>query len=330
MYCVKCGNKLNDSDIFCQKCGSKIPASEVNMVKRNARRETSFIIDTFISHKMDLKRQNKLMYGIVLLSFVECLFLMVSIISAIVAPPIGIAMLVGCFFFLMLIIKQGKKCAEVGRRIKSYKSSHRQTLNIMGDTTYCFIAPFDTNETMAKITEVLSKIGIVTNVDSLHCLVSGKIQVDLKKMQQIIFYIENNEKTCKVRAVFKKVANDGWWDYFLQELFASSPGVDYGVSIANGNPQLAAVLHLGDDTRQVSFSKTTGGSSLGGFLVGGFLFGAAGAVVGGLSGKQRTITHTNTVYSNTLPVRIIYSNGRLWEGAVCKNSNLYNQIMVNM
>ena len=284
----------------------------------------------FIDYKMDLKKENKLMYGIVLLSFVECLFLIVAIVCTILLPPLGVAMLVGCFFFLKLIIKQGKKCREVGKQIKAYITLHRQTLNIIGETTYCFIAPFSTKDTIAKITEVLSKTGGVSDVDPLRCIVSGKLQVDLKKMQKITFYIEKNESDCKVRAVFKKMANDGWWDFFLQELFVSSPGVDYGVSIANGNPQLIAVLHVGDETRQVSFSKTTGGRSLGGFLVGGALFGTAGAVVGGLSGTQHTVTHTNMVYSNTLLVRIIYNNGRLWEGTVQKGSSLYNEIMVNM
>lgn len=284
----------------------------------------------FINYKKDLKYYNKLMYGIVLLSFVECLFLIVSIIFTILLLPLGIAMLIGCFFFLKLIIKQGKKCKEVWQKVKSYTNTHRQTLNIEGDTTYCFIAPFPTKETISKITDVLNKVGQVKDIDPLHCTVLGKLRVDLNKAQKIAFYIERNDSVCKVRAVFKRVANDAWWDFFLHELFDSSPGVDYGVSIADGNPQLAAVLHLGGETSQVSFSKTTGGSSLGGFLVGGALFGTAGAVVGGLSGKQRTITHTNTVYSNTLLVRIIYNNGRLWEGTVRKGSNLYNEIMVNI
>lgn len=284
----------------------------------------------FINYKMNLKNHKKLMCGTVLLSFVECLFLMVSIFCTIFVLPVGIAMLVGCFFFLKLIIQQGKKCKEAWRKVKSYTNAHRQTLNIEGDTTYCFVAPFSTKDTMAKITDVLNKAGQVKDADPLHCTVSGKLWVDLNKARKIIFYIEKNENACRVRAVFKRKANDAWWDFFLQELFDSSPGVDYGVSIADGNPQLAAVLHLGDETSQVSFSKTTDGTSLGGFLAGGALFGTAGAVVGGLSGKQRTITHTNTVYSNTLLVRIIYNNGRLWEGTVRKGSNLYNEIMVNI
>lgn len=284
----------------------------------------------FIQYKTDLKRQNRLQIGIVLLSLVEFLFLFVSIMFTIFALPLGIILLVGCFFFLLLIIKVGKKCKEVGKRVKAYTSVHRPSLNIQGDTTYCFVAPFSTQDTIAKITDVLAKTGEVRSVDPLHCTVSGKLQVDLKKKRKIVFYVERNESECRVRAIFKNVANDAWWDFFLQELFDSSPGVDYGVSLANGTPQLAAVLNLSGDTSQVSFSKTTGGRSLGGFLVGGALFGTAGAVVGGLSGNQRTVTHTGTVFSNSLLVRIIYNNGRLWEGTVNKGSKLYNEIMVNL
>lgn len=283
----------------------------------------------FISYKADLKERSKLMYGIVLLSFVECLFLIVSIMFVVLFLPVGIAMLIGCFFFLKLIIKHGKKCRAVSTRIDTYTATHRPSLNIEGDTTYCFIAPFSTQDTITKITEVLSKAGEVNKVDPLHCTVSGKLQVDLKKKRAIIFYVEKSESECRVRAVFKKVANDAWWDFFLQELFDASDGVDYGVSLANGNPHLAAVLDMTGETKQVSLSKTTGGRSLGGFLVGGALFGTAGAVVGGMTGAKRTVIHSNTVYSNTLLVRIIYNNGRLWEGSVYKGSALYNEIMVN-
>ena len=283
----------------------------------------------FIAYKADLKEHNKLLLGVVWLSSIECLFLTISIMFLFLFLPLGIAMLVGCFFFLKLIIKLGKKCRDVGKRIKAYTTVHRPSLNIEGDTTYCFIAPFSTQDTIAKITDVLSKTGEVNKIDPLHCTVTGKLQVDLKKKRAITFYIEKNECECRVRAVFKKVANDTWWDFFLQELLDTSNGVDYGVSLANGTPQLAAVLNMADGTQQISFSRTTGGKSLGGFLVGGALFGATGAIIGGLSGKQRTVTHTSTVYSNTLLVRIIYNNGRLWEGSVHKGSALYNEIMVN-
>lgn len=283
----------------------------------------------FIQYKTTLKKQTMLQLGIVLLSFIECIFLIISIMFTIFALPVGIIMLVGCFFFLKLIIKLGKKSKEMGIGIKAYTSVHRPSLNIQGDTTYCFVAPFSTQDTITKITEVLSKAGEVCSVDPLHCTVSGKLQVDLKKKRKIVFYVEKNESECRVRAVFKNMANDAWWDFFLQELFDSSNGVDYGVSLANGAPQLAAVLNMSGETEQVSFSKTTGGRSLGGFLVGGAMFGTAGAVVGGLSGNHRTVTHTGTAFSNRLLVRIIYNNGRLWEGTVYKGSNLYNEIMVN-
>lgn len=284
----------------------------------------------FIAYKKSLKKRDSLLFGIMLLSLLECLFLTISIIATTAAPPIGIIMLVGCFFFLKLIIRQGKKCREFGKQVKAFTNEYHPSINLMCDTTYCFIAPFNTQDTIAKITEVLGKIGVVKDVDPLHCIVLGKLQVDLHKMQKIVFYVEKSQSACRVRAVFKSMANDMWWDFFLQELFESSPGIDYGVSLAKGRPQLVAVLKMGDETEPVYYSKTTGGTSLGGFLLGGTLFGVAGAVVGGLSGKQRTVTHTNMVYADTLLVRIIFNNGRLWEGSVQKGSDLYNEIMVNM
>ena len=124
------------------------------------------------------------------------------------------------------------------------------------------------------------------------------------------------------------MANDDWWDWFLETLFEKYPGVDFGVSLAMGDPVVAGVLNLSGDTHEVHTSVTRGGTSLGGFLIGGALFGDAGAVVGGLSGKQRTVTNSRTEYSSTLLARVIYSNGRLWEGLVYKKSQLYNEIML--
>lgn len=324
--------KQNDVKLSKKRKSPKCKSPKVQDVQEaKTERKMHSREQDILEYRKITKSYNRRSYGIVMLCFAECLFLIPSVMFILLAPPIGVAMLVGCFFFLKLIIKVGKKNSALWKVIKEYRAMHRSpSLSIDGDTTYCFIAPFSTQTTIAKIEEVLAHVGEVTKTDLLHSIVEGKIQVDPKRTRKVAFYIERSDSECKVRAVFKKLGNDDWWDFFLQELFDSSPGVGYGVSLANGAPQLAAVLHLGDETRQVSYSKTTGGRSLGGFLVGGALFGTAGAVVGGLSGKQRTVTHTNTVYSSTLLVRIIYNNGRLWEGTVHKGSNLYNEIMVNL
>jgi hypothetical protein len=171
-------------------------------------------------------------------------------------------------------------------------------------------------------------MGEVKNVDANHGVVKGKIRLSSKKKHPVTFYVERNNERCKVRACFRGLANDDWWDLFLDTLFEKYSGVDFGVSLAKGDPVVAGVLDLNGDTHEVYTSTTCGGTSLGGFLIGGALFGDAGAVVGGLSGKRRTVTNSRTEFSSTLLVKVIYSNGRLWEGTVNKGSQLYNEIMV--
>ena len=290
----------------------------------------SFLEDSR-AQKKRVAKYNRTLYGIVLLGFLEAVFLMFSITGVIAAPPLGIVCLVGCFFFFQKVfLKVWKKARVLRTEIKGFQGKYgKPSLNIHGDTTYCFLAPFSYEETCKKICEALAPIGEVKNTDSLHGTITGKFRVNSGKKAKMVFFVERNDTQCKVRAIFKKVANDDWWDIFLRSLFSCSEGVDFGVSLAKGAPQLAGVLHLGDGTQQVSFSKTKGGTSLSGFLIGGALFGDAGAIVGGLSGKQRTVTHSTTVFSDALLVRIIYNNGRLWEGKVSKGSPLYHEILVN-
>lgn len=289
----------------------------------------SFWDDSREQQKRILK-YNRTLCEVVLLSFLEAVFVLISIPGVVAAPPLGIACLIGCFFFLKVILKVGKKAKALRTDIKGFHSKYgKPSQNINGDTTYCLLAPFSHEETCRIISEALALVGEIKKTDSLHGTITGKIRVNKGKKAKVIFFIERNDAQCKVRAFFKKVANDDWWDIFLRSLFSCSEGVDFGVSLATGSPQLAGVLHLGGDTQQVSFSKTKGGTSLTGFLIGGALGGDAGAIVGGMSGKQRTVTRSTTVFSGELLVRIIYNNGRLWEGKVHKGSHLYNEIMVN-
>lgn len=285
----------------------------------------------FIENQSDMKKRPWLICAVIIMSMVEVLLVMISIAATIGAPPLGILMLVGCFFFLKFIIKTAKKSTAAKNRMRVYEGlNHKPSPDLRGDTTYCFVSPFSTPVTLDKIVGALRDIGEVKNVDLSHGVLRGNIQVTSRKKRSVTFYVERNDQQCKVRACFYRLANDDWWDVFLTSLFEKNPGVDFGVTLANGDPLVAGVLNLRGDTKQVSFSQTSGGTSLGGFLVGGALFGDAGAIVGGLSGKQRTVTNSKTVFSNELLVRVIYTNGRLWEGTVIKGSQLYHEIMVNM
>lgn len=205
---------------------------------------------------------------------------------------------------------------------------------MVGGEIYCFVSPFPMKETFNKITCALSSVGKVKKTDDVKGYIKGKYKVSPFRYIDIEFYIERSSVSCNVRAIFYGAviitAKDKWWDNFLSALFSTSQGVDFGISFANKNPYVVGVLYLGTDTKLVHQSVTTGGTSMTGFLLGDLLFGPAGAIVFGSSGKTRTHGSTETQFSNTQLARLIYNNGRIWEGQIVKNTPLYNEIMVNM
>ena len=282
----------------------------------------------YVEYQDTLRKHNLQQYALVGWFFLLAILIIITVVFSILLLPLGIIIGVGCFFFLRFVIKRCRRCSVWWRQIKAYRATHAPASDIKGDTTYCIAVPFPSVEALNMITRVLVSIGEVKSADPHHGVVRGTIRTSSKKKRRVEFYVERNEEHCKVRACFYRLANDDWWDLFLCTLFEMYPGVDFGVSLAKGDPVVAGVLNLSGDTKEVYYSKTSGGTSLGGFLLGGALFGDAGAIVGGLSGKQRTVTDSRTVYSKELLVRIIYSNGRLWEGPVFKGSPLYNEIMV--
>ena len=117
-----------------------------------------------------------------------------------------------------------------------------------------------------------------------------------------------------------------FWRTFVEKLNELYPDIDFGIN-AKTPYELVAVLNLTGDTEQVHFSRTSGGTSLGGFLLGGLAFGAPGAIVGGMSGTQKTVGTTRTVYSDKVNVRMLWSDGLLQERQVDKRENLYHEIM---
>ena len=284
----------------------------------------------YIEYQDNLKKHKRMFWGAYVLWLVAVIPVFFTVVALIAVLPMGVIVAIPTFFYLRFVIKMSKRCGDVKKKIKAYEASHKLSFTRSGDTTYCFVAPFSTQEAMNKIQQALSVVGEVESVDTHHGVIRGAIRISSKKKVTLAIYIERADSQCKVRANFYRRANDDWWDMFLRTLFEQNPGADFGVSLANGDPVVAGVLDLNGDTKQVSFSQTSGGTSLGGFLVGGALFGDAGAIVGGLSGKQRTVTNSRTVFSDELLVRVIYSNGRLWEGTVIKGSQLYHEIMVNM
>lgn len=284
----------------------------------------------YVEYQDNLRKYSRQQYALVWWCFLLAIFVIIVVTATIAVLPMGIIVGIPCFFYLRFVVKRWKRCAETWRKIKAYRATHNISMGIKGNTTYCFVSPFSIFDTLDMIGRVLSSIGEFQSADSHHGVLHGKIRISSKTKKSVTFYVGRNDERCKVRACFSLSANDDWWDLFLDTLFEMYPGVDFGVSLAKGDPVVAGVLNLSGDTKEVYYSKTSGGTSLGGFLIGGALFGDAGAIVGGLSGNQRTVTDSRTVYSNEVLVRIIYSNGRLWEGPVNRGSRAYNEIMVNM
>lgn len=282
----------------------------------------------YIDYQDNLRKSYLQQVLLILLGFIFSVYFILVVFVTAVAPLVGIILGIGWLFCLRFFIRQFKHWLETHRKVKAYLSTHKRSFKIRGNVTYCFLIPFPTDEALNIIYSALALIGKTTQVDPNHGVINGNIRISSRKEKSVSFYVEKSKKSCKVRACFQFSANDDWWDLFLNTLIELNPNVDFGVSLACGDPVVVGVLDLSETTQEISYVKTKGKPSLCGFLIGGALFGEAGAIVGGLSGNHQSVTAARTVYSNELLVRIIYSNGRLWEGNVLKGSQLYNEIML--
>ncbi len=287
--------------------------------------------------RKDIRKHAWLLCAIIILCLCEALLILLSVIAFIAVFPMGIVMFGLCVLLGWGIFKIIRKDKMVKLRINEYRKALHQSsskANILGDTTYCFASPLDTQHTTRAVVNAFLQIGgEIKQCNENNGYIQGVYRINTKRTLsqplKVEFFISHGDKLCKVRSFFKKRANDDVFDRFLTALFSQFPDADFGVSLANGCPYVMGVLYLGGDTEQVHISRTKRNTSITGFLLGGALFGDAGAIVGGMSGRQRTVGHTFTQFSNSQLARIIYNNGRLWEGTITKGSKLYNEIMVN-
>lgn len=199
-------------------------------------------------------------------------------------------------------------------------------------TIYAFFCPKPVTEVTEFIRQAMLTVGIVKIADARRGYVLGAYRVSRFRTIKMEFYIERNPSACKIRAIFHgsvlMSVKDKWWDDFLNALFAVAPGVDFGVNVSYGKPLVCGVQFLEGETQQVYYSHTSGGTSLAGFMLGGLLFGEAGAIVGGFSGSKHTTGSVRTEFMTRQLVKVIYDNGRMWEGRVKKDSPLYNELIL--
>ena len=141
------------------------------------------------------------------------------------------------------------------------------------------------------------------------------------------FYQEETDGTA-IRVVFDnhKTYYRRFWKSFVN-ILVSKEGEKFGIN-ARLPYEPVVVLKLENEQEQIFTSQTKGGTSLAGFLLGGLAFGTPGAIVGGLSGTERTNGKITTYDTKYASVRIIWNDGCIIESRIKKKSNLYNQIIM--
>lgn len=300
MYCNKCGTKLPDDSKFCNNCGCKIADEVLYQTDEGIY---------FTPPKAAVQR-----------------IPVQKVQSRPVTQNIS-----------QKSLKSGMhepSCMGPLRNSKAYKGFNDYTEK---QTIFVLVSPFPFQESFTLLKNSLEKAGKVKTFDTRKGLIKGSIIFSNISAVKTDIYISQSQNSCSVRAVMHSnyfiqyiKAKDILWDYFLKVLFSLSPNTDFGVTLANESPYLLAVKYLGSDTILRSTSVTTGGTSLLGFLAGDVLFGAAGAIVGGMSGPRYTAGTTKEEFAKSQIARIVFNNGRIYEGEFKKNSQLYNEIMVKM
>lgn len=114
---------------------------------------------------------------------------------------------------------------------------------------------------------------------------------------------------------------DKEWSDLIEDFRAAYPAFP----LQSGKPTVVAAMSCDDGIARESVNRGKN-ISLGRAAVGGALFGSTGAIVGGLSGTKQSRTQTRNVFSTTVLFRVLYSNGRLIERTVKKNSREYAEL----
>lgn len=262
-----------------------------------------------------------------------CLFSIIIILFAIIgltaAFPLGLIIVGLLVLYYMWIAKLIKKARALKQEIKTNKPAIRKGGEVLGDTVYCFVSPYSTQKTVDLICRALPTLcAVVKERSDNRGYIKVKIPLRRNKVD-VEFFVKRSESECNVRVLWNGSADDGVWDLFINTLNQMTDNADFAISCANGDPYAVALLYLGGELEEVQISSTVHNTSLVNALIGGALFGDAGFVLGGMSGPTRTYGHSYERFADSQLVRIMYNNGRIWEGTLRKGSKLYNDIMVN-
>ena len=292
MYCNQCGTNIPDNSKFCSNCGNPVRQQTEQSVNQGV-----YFTPPTVSQQIQQKPITH---------------------QAVVSPQIERKV-------------KGGQVAQGGLSVLINNKPYKDFPSTQKQTAFVFVSPYDTNNTMRLLCDVITAVGKVKDKDERSGYIKGKMQIASMQSVKMDFYISQKDSGTSVRTVMHSStyasAKDVWYDHFLDALFAYAPNVDFGITKCNGNPYMVGVRYLGSDTVLQTQSRTSGGTSLLGFLAGDALFGTAGAIVGGMSGTQHTRGTTKEAFGKRRLVRVVFNNGRIYEGEIKKNSKAYNQIM---
>lgn len=189
-----------------------------------------------------------------------------------------------------------------------------------------FTSPYDRDRTEQIVADVIRELkgtynGNVGKWKPINYLTFSRTKVR--------FFYGKLESGTAVRVVFDSIAPVRAWHSFITVL-NSRYGNKFGLSDKVPHDEIA-VLTIQDQKRQIYVSKNVRSPSLLGFLVGGAAFGEAGAIIGGLSGRQQTYTELQEYDNGLVDAEVLCSDGIIREETFRKDSDFYNNwIMGNL
>lgn len=203
---------------------------------------------------------------------------------------------------------------------------------------YQFSLPMTVDEAYSLVREICKKKGTIKrDVPGVSIEIKTK-SIGLSSSLPFSFFLKPGENETEVIVSYnppkfvvtsKTEAGENVWDvpdrvwsHIIQAFCEAYPTFP----LRSGKPVVVAAVPCDDGLAQeaVSCGKNV---SLGRAAVGGALFGSAGAILGGLSGTKQNKTQTRKVFSTTALFRVLYSNGRVVERTVKKNSREYAELV---
>lgn len=247
------------------------------------------------------------------------LLCMPGIVALIAVLPLGIIILTPAVLLIVFGARAGAKAKALKQTLIRYQGIQYRPAKEFRESNgvvYAFVSPLPQQATCRLLYDVLADMGCtMKGVDERQGYILARTHLFGLNSSKLETFVERGEEKCRVRMSFGKTANDDYWDFFIACLSDHAPpDMDFGITPAWGNPFPAATLFLGSETEQQLQAFTTAHTYY------GWLLDYTVAATRGTVREQ---------FSRVQLVRIIYNNGRIWEGVVKKGSPLYNQIMLN-